>query len=136
VTYLLDTDTCVYWLKGLQPVRERWKAVGIERVAISTITVAELYFGAYNSARMAENLARAETFVRQLTVISLNEAALKTFGQTKSDLRKQGHPVADFDLLIASTALVEGRILVTNNTRHYARIPELLLESWVTALGS
>ncbi len=131
MTYLLDTDTCIYWLKGVQPVREHLEAVGMDQIAISTITVGELYFGAYNSAKVAENLTRAETFVKQMALLPLNGAALKTFGQIKADLRKQGQPVADFDLLIASTALAEARILVTNNTRHYARIPGIQLENWI-----
>jgi len=131
VTYLLDTDTCIYWLKGVQSVREHLEAIGMDQIAISTITVGELYFGAYNSAKVAENLTRAETFVKQLAVLPLNDAALKTFGQIKADLRKQGQVVADFDLLIANTALAEARILVTNNTRHYARIPGIQLENWI-----
>lgn len=131
MTYLLDTDTCIYWLKGVQSVREHLEAIGMDQIAISTITVGELYFGAYNSAKVAENLTRAETFVKQLAVLPLNDAALKTFGQIKADLRKQGQVVADFDLLIASTALAEARILVTNNTRHYARIPGIQLENWI-----
>jgi tRNA(fMet)-specific endonuclease VapC len=132
VIYLLDTDTCIYWLKGVQSVREHLEAVGIDMIAISTITVGELYFGAYNSVKVAENLTRAETFVKQIAVLPLSDAALKTFGQIKADLRKQGQVVADFDLLIASTALAEPWILVTNNTRHYARIPGLRLENWAT----
>jgi tRNA(fMet)-specific endonuclease VapC len=112
-------------------VREHLEAIGMDQIAISTITVGELYFGAYNSAKVAENLTRAETFVKQLAVLPLNDAALKTFGQIKADLRKQGQVVADFDLLIASTALAEARILVTNNTRHYARIPGIQLENWI-----
>ena len=131
MTYLLDTDTCIYWLKGVQSVREHLEAIGMDQIAISTITVGELYFGAYNSAKVAEDLTRAETFVKQLAVLPLNDAALKTFGQIKADLRKQGQVVADFDLLIASTALAEARILVTNNTRHYARIPGIQLENWI-----
>lgn len=136
MTHLLDTDTCIYWLNGVEPVRKQLEAVGMGNVAISVITAAELYFGAYNSARVAENLARAETFVKQMTALPLSDTALKVFGQLKADLRRQGRPVADFDLLIASTALAENRILVTNNTRHYQRIPELQLENWTTARTS
>jgi tRNA(fMet)-specific endonuclease VapC len=133
VTHLLDTDTCIYWLKGLQPVRTRLEAIGIDQVALSSITIAELYFGAYNSAKVSDNLARAEAFVQQLRIFPLNDSILKKFGQIKADLRRLGQPLADFDLLIASTALVEEQILVTNNTRHYARIPSLHLESWMPA---
>ncbi len=133
MTHLLDTDICIYWLKGSQPILEHVKAIGLSRVAISAITVAELYFGAHNSAKVAENLARAEAFVRQLSVLPLDDSVLKTFGQIKADLRKQGQPLADFDLLIASTALAQGRVLVTNNIQHYSRITDLRLENWSTS---
>lgn len=132
MNYLLDTDTCIYWLKGRQSVMERLLAVEREQVAICVITVAELYYGAYNSSRVLENLARATLFVQQLPVLPLNNNALKRFGELKAELRRIGQPIADFDLLIASVALVEGYVLVTNNTRHYNRITELQLENWAS----
>jgi tRNA(fMet)-specific endonuclease VapC len=105
-------------------------AAGWDQVAVSVITQAELYYGAYNSSRVKENLKRVDDFVMQLPVLPLLEAALKRFGVLKAQLRQAGQPLPDFDLLIASVALVEGRVLVTNNTRHYQRIADLQLESW------
>jgi tRNA(fMet)-specific endonuclease VapC len=130
VNYLLDTDTCIYWLKGRQSVRERLLAVGWEQVGICVITVAELYYGAYNSNRVTENLVRAQLFVQNLPVLPLNDNALRRFGELKAELRRTGQPIADFDLLIASVTLAGGYVLVTNNTRHYERIAGLLLENW------
>lgn len=129
--YLLDTDTCIYWLNGRQQVREKLLEVGWNNAAICAITAAELYYGAYNSNRVTENLARAELFVQNLPVLPLSDGALRRFGQLKSELRKMGQPVADFDLLIASVALSENLVLVTNNIRHYERIPELQLDNWI-----
>ena len=95
MTYLLDTDTCIYWLKGSPSVLERVRATGLNSLAISIITVAELYFGAYNSAKVADNLKRAETFVGQVKVVPLSDAAIRRFGQIKADLRKRGQPLAE-----------------------------------------
>jgi len=92
--------------------------------------VAELYFGAYNSAKIEENLARAEDFARQISIAPLDDLVLKAFGRIKADLRKQGQPLADFDLLIAGTVLANEFVLVTNNTQHYERIANLKLENW------
>jgi tRNA(fMet)-specific endonuclease VapC len=78
---------------------------------------------------VTENLARAEFFIQQLPVLPLSNNALRRFGQLKAELRKAGQPLADFDLLIASISLAESYVLVTNNTRHYDRIPELQLEN-------
>jgi tRNA(fMet)-specific endonuclease VapC len=130
VSYLLDTDICIYWLRNRQSVRERVTQVGWNQISICVITVAELYYGAYNSNRVTENIARAEFFIQNLPVLPLNDTALRRFGELKAELRRIGQPIADFDLLIASVALAESYILVTNNTRHYDRIPELQLENW------
>jgi len=132
MSYLFDTDMCIYWLNGRQSVKDKLLAAGWEQVAISVITQAELYYGAYNSSRVAENLKRTDDFVKQLPILSLREATLKRFGALKAQLRQLGQPLPDFDLLIASIALEVNRILVTNNTRHYQRIPDLQLENWVS----
>lgn len=63
MTHLLDTDICIYWLNGRPEIRAHALAIGITNLAVSSITAAELYFGAYNSARVAQNLGRAEQFV-------------------------------------------------------------------------
>ncbi len=131
MTHLLDTDICIYWLNGRPEIREQALAVGISNLAISSITVAELYFGAYNSTRTIQNLERAEQFVGAIAIIPPTTTTLRRFGELKANLRRSGKPVADFDLMIASTALSEQLILVTNNTRHYARIPDLVLQNWL-----
>ncbi|MDY7015418.1 MAG: type II toxin-antitoxin system VapC family toxin [Cyanobacteriota bacterium] len=128
---MLDTDTCIYWLNGRTSVRDRLLAVGWTEVSICVITVAELYFGAFNSNRIAHNLARADQLIQSLPVLPLRNNALRHFGELKAQLRRRGQPIADFDLAIASVALAENLILVTNNTRHYERIAELQLENWL-----
>jgi tRNA(fMet)-specific endonuclease VapC len=131
VSYLLDTDICIYWLNGRQNVRDRLLEVGWDEVTTSVIIQAELYYGAYNSSQVTDNLSRVDAFINGVVVLSLHEETLKRFGKLKAHLRQMGQPLADFDLLIASTALVENKILVTNNTRHYKRIPDLKLENWM-----
>lgn len=78
MTYLLDTDTCIYWIKDINSVRTKVREIGWEQVYICSITVAELYFGAYNSQRVVENLARAEDFIQNLPVVPLTDSALKS----------------------------------------------------------
>lgn len=131
MNYLLDTDTCIYWMKNINSVRSKIEEIGWSQIYICHITVAELYFGAYNSQRVTENLSRVDNFLQDIEVISLDDRAGKMFGEVKARLRKIGQPVADFDLLIASIALTRNYILVTNNTRHYTRISALKLENWI-----
>lgn len=61
--YLLDTDICIYWLKGKPAVKAQINRVGITEIAICVITVSELYFGAYNSNRVNSNLTIVENFI-------------------------------------------------------------------------
>ncbi|MEH2182716.1 type II toxin-antitoxin system VapC family toxin [Nostoc sp.] len=132
MTYLLDTDTCIYWIKDINSVRTKVREIGWEQICICSITVAELYFGAYNSQRVVENLNRAEEFIQNLPVVPLTDPALKKYGELKAELRKIGQTIAEFDLLIASVALADNYTLVTNNTRHYSRISNLQLENWIS----
>ena len=128
--YLLDTDICIYWLKGKATVRAKIEQIDRSDIAICVITATELYFGAYNSDKIEQNLKTAENFIQSITVLPLSNDTLKKFGQLKAQFRKAGTPVADFDLLIASVAIAKNLILVTNNTRHYQRITGLNLDNW------
>ncbi|MEH1965444.1 PIN domain-containing protein [Nostoc sp.] len=102
MTYLLDTDTCIYWIKDINSVRTKIIEIGWEQICICSITVAELYFGAYNSQRVVENLARAEDFIQNLPVLPLTDPALRKYGELKAELCRIGQTIAEFDLLIAS----------------------------------
>lgn len=128
--YLLDTDICIYWLKGNANVKAKIELVDRSDLAICAITASELYFGAYNSSKIESNLQTAQAFIRAIKILSLEDNALHKFGQLKARLRQAGTPVADFDLMIASVAIANNLSLITNNTRHYKRIAELALDNW------
>ena len=82
--YLLDTDICIYWLKGRNAVRDKINQVGQGEIAICVITVSELYFGAYNSSKVKQNLITADTFISSLSIISLSNETLKKIRSIKS----------------------------------------------------
>ncbi|MEH2110486.1 PIN domain-containing protein [Nostoc sp.] len=84
MTYLLDTDTCIYWIKDINSVRTKVREIEWEQIYIYSITVAELYFGAYHSRRVVENLTRAEDFIQNLPVIPLTNLALRKYGELKA----------------------------------------------------
>lgn len=94
MTYLLDTDTCIYWIKDINPVKTKVREIGWEQICICSITVAELYFGAYNSQRVVENLTRAEEFIQNLPVLPLTDPALRKYGELKAELRRIGQTIA------------------------------------------
>ena len=99
---------------------------------MSILTVGELYFGAYNSNRFETNLERISEFLSSPgpIILSFDDAAAKYFGKFKAALRRDGKPIGDMDLLIAGVAASRGLKVVTNNTGHFERIPDILLENW------
>ncbi len=129
---LLDTDICIEILRGNTRVlaaRRRTR----EEVAISFMTVGELYFGAFRSARPAENSSLIELFLLSVSVIESAPDIMKHFGALKDQLGKAAKLVPDADLLIAATCLKRCSLLVTGNTRHFNRFPGLPLEDWTKA---
>lgn len=130
MAYLLDTDIYIYLTAGSTPIRDRIKEVEDENIFLSSISVAELYFGAFNSAKQEENLFKIQKNLEKLQILNFNRHAAKIFGRLKAELRKKGTPLADMDLAIASIAIQNQHTLVTHNTRHFSVMPELLLEDW------
>jgi tRNA(fMet)-specific endonuclease VapC len=128
--FLLDTDTCVYWLRGREPIRERVTGVGLATLGISVITLAELRYGAACSARPEANQQAVDAFSDAIIVIGIDAAIARAFGDIKAALRAQGTLLEDSDLLIGATARTYGLTLVTNNSEHFRRIPGLTLENW------
>ncbi len=129
--FLLDTDTCVYLLNGNPSLKKKVEEVGVFSLAISNSVLAELYFGAYNSKKVEDNLKRINLFKKNLTILSDSEESALRFGKIKADLRSKGKIIEDFDILIASIAIVNSCILITNNTDHFERIDDLQIENWL-----
>ena len=129
--FLLDTDTCVFWLRGNESVRSHLAAVGPQEIGISVITLGELRYGAACSAQPEANHQTIDGFVCGTTIVGVDAETAATFGDVKAQLRKQGTLIEDFDLVIGATALVHGLTLVTSNERHFSRIPTLPLDDWV-----
>jgi tRNA(fMet)-specific endonuclease VapC len=128
--YLLDTDTLMYALKGDRQVVRSLEEKAAQPKALSVITYGELFFGAMKSSAPQVNLAKVRRVAELFPVIEVSRAIMETFGCLKADLERRGRIVDDFDLMIASTALVLNYTLVTNNQRHHRHIPGLRLENW------
>lgn len=97
------------------------------RLAVSIITVGELYEGAMTSSHPDDELAVFDCLLESFTTLPLDNACMHHFAHIRSTLRRQGQLIPDLDLLIASTSLRHDLILVTANQRHFARIPGLRL---------
>ena len=128
--YLLDTNIVIYVIKNRpQALRERF-AAHQGRMALSSVSLMELVFGAEKSAQPERNMRDIEGFVARLDVLSFADAAALHAGQIRADLVKKGTPIGPYDQMIAGHARSEGLILVTNNMAEFQRVSGLRLESW------
>jgi tRNA(fMet)-specific endonuclease VapC len=130
--HVLDTDTCVYYLRGRAPaIRRRLEQVAWNEVSTTAITAAELRFGALKSRQSTANRVDVERFLGSFAMLSFGNLAAAYFARVKSNLASRGEMIDALDLLIAAIALSHDATLVTNNTRDVARIPGLRLENWL-----
>jgi tRNA(fMet)-specific endonuclease VapC len=129
--YLLDTNIVIYVLKR-RPVEvlSTFNA-NASRMAISSITLAELVHGAEKSSRVSENLAAVEDFCSRLEVLPYGPKAAQHYGVIRAALEKLGQPIGVNDMHIAAHARSEGLVLVTNNMGEFARVPALEAENWI-----
>lgn len=133
--YLLDTNIVIYVIK-----RRPLEVMGVfnenaGRMAISAITLSELFHGAEKSAKVAQNLAVVEEFASLLEVLTYSAKASQHYGAIRAALERTGRPIGVNDLHIAAHARSEGLTLVTNNLAEFKRVPGLLTENWVDAVG-
>lgn len=127
--YLLDTNTVIALIKSADSViARRARQHDPANVLLSSIVTHELYFGAFKSARVEENLARLGAL--RLEVIPFDKEDAITAGSIRAKLTLAGTPVGPFDTLIAGQALSRGLTLVTANTREFSRVEGLRVEDW------
>jgi tRNA(fMet)-specific endonuclease VapC len=134
--YMLDTNICIYVIKNYPPkLREGFNQLA-EQLCMSSITLAELYYGAEKSARRLENLQAIEQFTARLEVLAFSQKAAAHFGQIRADVERLGKPVGPLDMLIGAHARAEGLIVVSNNAREFRRLPGVRVENWVDGGGA
>ncbi len=127
MSYLVDTDWVVEYLKGREPAAKILPQLRHDGLAISLITFGEIYEGIYAGRNPQQQEEIFMRFLRRVQVLSLNRTILRQFARIRGQLRAQGQLIGDLDVLIAATALYHDLDLVTHNTSHFSRIPELRL---------
>jgi tRNA(fMet)-specific endonuclease VapC len=131
--YLLDTNIVIYVMKRRPMEVLTMFNQHAGRMAMSVVTLAELYHGAEKSERVAQNLAVIEDFTSRLEVLPYTAAAAQHYGAIRSALEKTGQSIGVNDLHIAAHARCQGLVVVTNNLSEFERVPGLLVENWVQA---
>ncbi len=131
MTYLLDTDTLVFYLRGRNDIRKKLLGVPLSELCTSSVCVGELYYGAAKSQRRAERKAEVDSLRELLLAIPLRTAETERFGELKAALEVRGERLADADLMIAATALEHNLVVITGNLSHFERISGLQVENWI-----
>jgi tRNA(fMet)-specific endonuclease VapC len=128
--FMLDTNICIFTIKNKPAhVREHFiRQHGL--MCISTVTLAELFYGVEKSANPARNLAEVEGFAARLEVLDFDGHAAAHTGQIRAELARTGTPIGPYDQMIAGHARSRGLIIVTNNRREFDRVPGLRVEDW------
>lgn len=130
--YMLDTNTCIYIInRSPKQVYERLKKLSLGEVGISVITFCELQYGVAKSAKPVENQLALTEFLAPLEVLDFTSACAAPYGEIRADLNKKGCPIGNNDLLIASHAISEGLVLISNNLKEFARVEGLQCENWI-----
>ncbi len=129
LSYLVDTDWAVHWLHGNERIRQRMEELRGQGLALSAVSLAELWEGVHYSRDPLQSEHGLNDFLRRVSFVSIDEETCKLFGKERGRLRATGKRVADFDLMIGVTARQHGLTLLTNNRRHFENIEGLRSES-------
>jgi tRNA(fMet)-specific endonuclease VapC len=127
--YLPDTNAWIAYVNpGASAVKARFRAHPPTDLLFCSVVKAELLYGAYRSSRRADNLHLLAVLFQQFASLPFEDAAADAYGRIRADLAAQGTPIGPNDLMIAAIALANNLILVTHNTREFARVTGLIIE--------
>lgn len=131
--YLLDTDILSQLMKinrNLSVIR-RLSALSKTQQFSSSVTMAELYFGAYRGPQpVAYFKAIRERILPNIQILLFDLKAAQNYGALRARLERRGRPLSQADMMIAAIALANDMVLATGNIRHFGRISELKVEDW------
>ncbi|MCL2323878.1 MAG: type II toxin-antitoxin system VapC family toxin [Oscillospiraceae bacterium] len=132
MSYFLDTNICIYFLKrAYGNIHHRVLTTKPSNIKIPAIVKAELIYGAEKSLKRDENMTKLIEFLHPFDIISFDDDCSIYYGKIRAELEKSGTPIGPNDLFIAATVLSYNGILVTNNVREFSRILELNIENWL-----
>ena len=129
--YLLDTNICIYFLKGQFDLHQKIETAGLENCFVSEVTIAELKYGVENSIQISKNRETLEKFQNKFTIIPIF-TSLDIYAKEKARLRKKGKLLDDFDLLIGATAISNNLTLATRNVSDFDRLDGIKIEDWTS----
>ena len=129
--FMLDTNICIYLINNKpQKVLTRFRNEELGNIVLSSITLSELKFGAYNSSNIQRNLKAIAKFTAPLEMLPFSESATDIYGNIRALLKNAGKLIGPMDTLIAAHAISASCVLVTNNVKEFKKVKGLKLENW------
>ncbi|MDY7027284.1 MAG: type II toxin-antitoxin system VapC family toxin [Spirochaetota bacterium] len=129
--YYLDTNICIYYLKGINAnIGRKLFEKHPDDIKIASIVKAELLYGAEKSIRKEENLQKIEEFLFPFEIMPFGNRECNAYARIRADMEKEGEIIGPNDVVIAAVVLENDGTLVTNNEREFARIENLKIENW------
>lgn len=142
--YLLDTNACIAIrellkqrtpndperARQLQQLKARWSRVPGEQLAMSAVTLGELRYGAEKSGNPVKARQWIDAVRAKVRVLPLDDSACEHYGDIRATLERQGNTIGPMDLWIAAHGRSRSSTVVTNNTREFTRVPQLVCEDW------
>jgi tRNA(fMet)-specific endonuclease VapC len=131
LTFLLDTNTCVYAIKRVERVLEILQRGSPDDFGVSAVTLGELWFGAAKSSRPKPTREAVDAFLSPFEILPFGIEAADEYSEIRYELEKTGRPIGERDLLIAATARSRNLTVVTHNLREFSRVPGLTVVDWL-----
>lgn len=128
--YILDTNTLIYFFKGMGNVPSRFLSTSPKEIAIPAIVIYELAYGIAKSTSPKKRQAQLNEICSLVRVLPFGDKEALSSAAIRAKLEKKGTPIGPYDILIAGTALEHQGILVTNNLKEFSRVPKLKTENW------
>lgn len=128
MTFSLDANTVIALLKGHEQVWKRLERHSPLDCIVSSVVMHELYFGAYNSARVQANLERIQAL--RFDIVGFDQEDARASGEVRASLKRSGKPIGPLDTLIAGQALARGFTVITRNSGEFSRVAGLAHENW------
>jgi tRNA(fMet)-specific endonuclease VapC len=128
--YLIDTNICIYAMKGLFPAMNRRLIDNREQIFVSSVTVGELEYGATKSRWSERTRQIFQAFLANYIIVPFDENDAIVFGKIRAQLATNGTPIGAYDAMIGAQGVARNLTVVTHNTKEFRRIPGLLLEDW------
>ena len=129
---MLDTNICIYIIKNKpKSVMEKFQEYDVGDISLSSITISELYYGAYKSEYKEKNLLALEHFLQPFNIVEYDLKASIEYGEIRATLERQGNVIGGLDMQIAAHARSLDMTLITNNTKEFIRVDNLVIDNWV-----